>query len=177
MITNGTRLHLTNWAWLRYVDEVFISLYPSARPRPHAVAELCRRAEADGVHVGLNRIDHFRLVRPRQRLAPEEATAVYEMCQVARSWSCHTVQEGYVYRRPMVVGAWQASSEARCHIHPVAGLETRSAALLYRPEPLPECSTCLGTVGTRIPQAMANRKTWNVLSTIVGEIDWGQVPR
>lgn len=175
VITNGTRLHRTDWQWLEHVDEVYLSQYPAAAIRRDALEELRRRADDLGVEVGVNNISHFRLVHPGRALSDVEARAVFETCQVAHAWSCHTVHEGYLYRCPMVVSSWRpASDESRCALAPHNGLADRIDRLLSRRNPLTECANCLGTVGTLVPHTNANRKSWLPLSTI-GEIDWAHV--
>jgi GTP 3',8-cyclase len=175
VITNGTRLDHSDLAWLGYTDEVYVSVYPRARVSGQAAERLRSRAEAHGIQVAVNRFTHFRPVVPRRPLTDEETAAVFETCQVAHSWSCHTVQEGYVYLCPMTVpmpGSVSLHASA-CAIEPIDSLPVRLRDFLGRTTPLPECRSCLGTVGQLTPHRQASRKTW--LSLSVAEIDWGKV--
>jgi organic radical activating enzyme len=177
VITNGTRLHRTGLDWIEYADEVYVSVYPGAAVSADAVTQLRLRGNEIGTRVAVNRFTHFRPVVPGTALTVEEATAVFETCQVAHSWSCHTVQEGYVYLCPMTVPA-SGSEDAqvsRCAIEPRATLAERLQAFLAPTAPLPECRSCLGTVGRLTPHRQANRKTWLPLSR--SEIDWDHVER
>jgi organic radical activating enzyme len=178
VITNGTRLGRVGWNWLDYVDEVYVSVYPRAAIDAEALRELIERGRQGGKHVGVNRYKHFRPALPVQRLTAEETAAVFETCQVAHAWSCHTVQDGYVYMCPMTVTTGpgvDGKPTSRCAIAPVQTLAARLRAFLGRRDPLPECSSCLGTVGRLTLHKQANRRTWRQLS--VSTVDWAHVER
>ena len=177
VITNGTRLHRAGWAWLDYADEVFVSVYPGAAIRPHALGELRRRGRETHTRVAVNRFTHFRPVLPRTALTAEETAAVFQTCQVAHAWSCHTVQDGYVYLCPMTVPTLATDPErvSRCAIEPLDTLRERLYPFLHATAPIPECRSCLGTVGKLTPHRQANRKNWLALSR--SEIDWAHVER
>lgn len=177
VITNGTRLHHTDWTWLRYADEVYVSVYPGTVVRPEAVEELRRRGVECGTRIAVNRFTHFRSVIPTRQLTADETQAVFDTCQVAHAWSCHTVQEGYVYLCPMTVPAPGAGSAkpSRCPIEPLETLPERLDAFLNPTAPLPECRSCLGTVGHLIPHRQTSRTTWLPLSR--SEIDWAHLNR
>jgi hypothetical protein len=177
VITNGTRLHRADWSWLEHADEVYVSVYPGAAVRPQAIDELRQRALATGTRVAVNHFRYFRPVLPHRPLTEDETGAVFETCQVAHAWSCHTVQEGYVYLCPMTVTAPGdlAARVSRCAIEPVATLPERLSVFLSRPTPLPECRNCLGTVGQLVPHGQTSRKSWLSLST--SDIDWAHLER
>jgi organic radical activating enzyme len=177
VITNGTRLHRAGWAWLEYADEVYVSVYPGAAVRQEALEELRRRGMKTNTRVAVNRFTHFRPVLPRTPLTADETAAVFETCQVAHAWSCHTVQEGYIYLCPMTVPASGNGSNwvSRCAIEPLDTLPQRLREFLNPTVPLKECSSCLGTVGRLTPHGQANRRTWAALST--SEIDWAHLHR
>jgi hypothetical protein len=178
IITNGTRLGRTGWNWLDYIDEVYVSVYPHATVDAEALEQLIERGRRHGKHVGVNRYKYFRPVLPAQPLTAEETSAVFQTCQVAHAWSCHTVQEGYVYMCPMTVTAGPGTAMkqvSRCAIAPVETLGKRLQAFLDRRDPLPECRSCLGTVGELSLHRQANRRTWRQMS--VSAVDWAQVNR
>lgn len=177
IITNGTRLHRADWEWLDFADEVYVSVYPGTAVRPEAIEELrCRGAER-GTRVAVNRFTHFRPVVPARQLTAAETDAVFETCQVAHAWSCHTVQDGHIYLCPMTVPAPDAGSNSpsRCPIDPVETLSERLDAFLAPSAPLAECRSCLGTVGQLTPHRQANRVSWVPLSR--SEIDWEHLDR
>jgi Radical SAM superfamily/4Fe-4S single cluster domain len=177
VITNGTRLHRAGLAWVEHADEVYVSVYPGAVVYTDALNQLRLYGEETGTRIAVNRFTHFRPVVPRAALSALETAAVFETCQVAHSWSCHTVQEGYVYLCPMTVPApgGDEAHVSRCGIEPLTTLPERLRGFLNPTAPLPECRSCLGTVGQRTPHRQANRKTWLPLSR--SEIDWDHVER
>lgn len=177
LITNGTRLHRCDWDWLELVDEVYVSRYPGTSVRPAALQQLHDRGRAAGTRVAVNHYTHFRAVQPGQPLTAPETAAVFQTCQVAHAWSCHTVQEGYLYLCPMTVPGQHPdpASLSRCDLRPAATLPDRLRAFLEPSAPLPECRSCLGTVGELIPHQQANRRTWLAKST--AGIDWDQLAR
>ena len=156
VITNGTRLGRAGWSWLDHVDEVYVSVYPGAAVDPRALRELTDLGGQHGKRVGVNRYQYFRPVLPAERLTAGEAAAVFQTCQVAHEWSCHTVQEGYVYLCPMTVPAGPGAATkpaSRCAIAPVETLGPRLQAFLGRQDPLPECFSCLGSAQADPPPA------------------------
>jgi organic radical activating enzyme len=177
VITNGTRLRSADLSWLPNASEVYVSVYPGTAVSGEAIDRLRARAAQAGTKVAVNRFTHFRPVLPRQPLTCEEAAAVFETCQVAHSWSCHTVQEGFIYLCPMTVPerADGGNSASRCALEPRATLAARLHAFLGPRGPLPQCRSCLGTVGQLTPHRQASRKTWLTLST--SGIDWEHVKR
>ena len=177
VITNGTRLHHAGLTWVEYADEVYVSVYPRAAVSADAVSRLRARAAETGTRVAVNRFTHFRPVLPRKPLTDDQTAVVFETCQVAHAWSCHTVQDGYVYLCPMTVPAPGDPHKlaSRCAIEPRDTLPGRLRNFLRSAAPLPECRSCLGTVGQLTPHRQANRKTWLPLST--SDIDLNHVER
>jgi GTP 3',8-cyclase len=173
LITNGTRLHLTPWGWLQHVDEVSVSRYPNANIRPGALDELTDRCRRLRKRLVLNDYHSFRLMRPGRPLDKTETAAVFGTCQMAHTWVCHTVHDGFLYTcpqsAPLTLGS-VVHPEDRCALSPAAGLRDRLAALLGREEPLDACRECLGSVGNLIPHHQANAQAWRALSHR-GEID------
>lgn len=173
--TNGTLLHRAGWDWLAAADDVHISRYPGTVIDPDAMAELSARCDRAGKQLLIKSYQHFRLVEPADRLDAADAQAVFDSCQLVHAWSCHTVEDGYVYLCPPALPVDRPAEEnARCSIGPRAGLAERLQALLSRRAPLEGCSTCLGSVGNLVPHSQANRKTWIPLSRN-GRIDRGQL--
>lgn len=177
VITNATRLHQVGLEWVDLVDEVYVSVYPGAVVSADAVRALRARAEEIGTRVAVNRFTHFRPVLPMRPLTQNEVMAVFQTCQVAHAWSCHTVQDGYVYLCPMTVPlpSQELLQDGRCAIEPLQTLADRLAAFLASTTPLAQCRSCLGTVGRASPHRQANRKTWLSLSRAA--IDWDHVER
>lgn len=173
VITNGTLLHRVSWEWVELVDDVHISRYPGTDVRQHALDELYRRGAALGKEVLVKDYHSFRLVWPAESLSTLDTRVVFDTCQVAHSWSCHTVEDGNVYLCPMSARGDVPATE-RCPIEPVEDLRDRLAAFLSRREPLTACRTCLGNVGNKVPHRQANRKTWLTLSR-TGTVDRAQV--
>jgi organic radical activating enzyme len=173
VITNGTRLHTTDFAWLELVDEVHISRYPGTRVDPDGVAELTRLCQVTGKTLILKDFHAFRHIQPAQPLTAAQTREVFDTCQQAHAWSCHTVHNGYVHMCPVTADPGFADPEA-CPIEPVHTLADRLTAFLNRPEPLRACAGCLGTVGNLFQHQQANAKTWLTL-TRSGTIDRAQL--
>jgi organic radical activating enzyme len=171
--TNGTRLHAAGFEWLEHVDEVHISRYPGTNVRPEAVAELARRCRLARKTLILKDFHSFRHIMPAEPLNAADTAAVFETCQQAHGWSCHTVHEGHVYLCPVSADPAFHEREA-CALEPVDTLAERLEEFLNRPEPLKACSRCLGTVGNEFKHQQANAKTWFPL-TRLGTIDRAQL--
>lgn len=171
--TNGTRLHATDFEWLDHVDEVHVSRYPGTRVRPEGLEELTRRCRLAGKILILKDFHSFRHVMPAEPMTPHQIQAVYDTCQQAHAWSCHTVHEGHVYLCPVSADPSFHDREA-CPLEPVSTLADRLAEFLHRPEPLRACTSCLGTVGNQFTHQQANAKTWLTL-TRSGSIDEAQL--
>jgi hypothetical protein len=169
MSTNGTRLHATDFAWLDDLDEVHISRYPGTVVRPDAVDELARRCRAAGKTLILKDFHSFRYAMPAHPLTPQQTQEVFDTCQQAKAWSCHTVHDGHVYLCPVSADPGFRDRES-CPIEPTDTLAERLRAFMDRSEPLRACAQCLGTVGTRFSHRQANGKTWLTL-TRAGAID------
>jgi Radical SAM superfamily/4Fe-4S single cluster domain len=167
--TNGTQLHRTDFEWLDYLDEIHISRYPGTRVRPEAVAELARRCRIAEKTLILKDFHSFRHIMPGKPLTPARARDVFDTCQQAHSWSCHTVHDGRVYLCPVSADPRLPDQEA-CPIEPVSTLEKRLDRFLHRNDPLRACACCLGTVGNRFGHQQANGKTW-LAQTQAGFID------
>jgi GTP 3',8-cyclase len=173
--TNGTRLARDNLKWLRYTDELQVSIYPGtkiSRTDLIRVSEACVEA---GVRLIPKRFNSFRLSRPSRPLSDNEAEVVYDTCQMAHSRSCHVVQAGRVYLCPPSAPARIGlTNNESCPIDPVIDLESRLSAFLENKHPLSSCADCLGTVGNRVEHKQGNARSWVEFSTR-GEIDWDQV--
>jgi organic radical activating enzyme len=167
--TNGTRLSAAGFEWLALVDEVHVSRYPGTNVRDEALDELARRCRDAGKTLILEDFHSFRHAQPSGPLHPDEARAVFDTCQQAHAWSCHTVHDGYVHLCPVTADPGFADPEA-CPIEPTSTLADRLGAFLDRPEPLRACTLCLGTVGKRFAHRQANAKTWLTL-TRSGSVD------
>lgn len=177
VVTNGTLLHRSTWTWLDLVDQVHVSHYPHTAVRLTALAELERRCRDGGKELLVQRYHSFRLMHSPVPLSADDAQQVFDTCQDAHAWSCHTVSEGYVYLCPTSVPISDGLAEAdveRCQIEPLDGLLDRLRTFLDRRTPIRACSRCLGTVGIRIAHRQAPRKSWLPLSQ-VGSIDRGHL--
>lgn len=164
VVTNGVRLHLTDWDWLALADEVHVSIYPGTAVRDAALAELERRCRHDNRDLLVKRYHAFRLVHPLTPLAPEDAQAVFDTCQSAHVWNCHSVHEGAVYLCPVSAPPYAAAEDERCLIEPTATLRGRLESFLTRTRPLAACTNCLGTTGALVPHTQVPTGAWHTAS-------------
>ncbi|GAA5093723.1 radical SAM protein [Nocardia iowensis] len=175
LYTNGTRIDKGTSPWLAALDELLVSVYPRAAVPDSTLRHLAAECATANTTLLVERFFAFRASRPTRQLTATEARQVFQTCQMAHAKSAHIVQDGHVYLCPMSAPATIARHDGpSCRIEPHDTLEHRLSAFLNRKDPLAKCHNCLGTVGSRLPHAMASRKTWVELSTR-GEIDYSHM--
>lgn len=167
LVTNGILLYRAKPSLLQQVDEVRISLYPSSRDRVDIPA-LRERSEKEGWRLEVAQFDRFRIPFSRKSSQnPALTQQIYETCQLAHVWHCHTVQDGRLYKCP------QSIALAEQHNIPLDAISVDLAAkgnllkeveaFLADPAPIPACDFCAGSAGKLYDHDITDRDMW---------IDW-----
>jgi organic radical activating enzyme len=163
--TNGVLLPRMEEDFWRAVDEVLVSVYPGQELDAVAMGRCRKLAGRHGVFLSIDRKDSFR--ESHSELGTSDARLVrriYETCQIAHAWRCHTVADGYFYKcgPSYFLPKLLASSGERRRADGLAiedspGFGERLLALLNSPDPLLGCTNCLGTAGKRFPHVQVRR--------------------
>jgi len=92
---------------------------------------------------------------------------IYETCQIAHVWNCHTIRDGMYFKcsRPPFTRQYLARKGVEApdfaRVDGVAlhepGLAERLRVYLADPAPLASCRYCLGTVGKFVPLRQLSR--------------------
>lgn len=164
LVTNGILLHRVPGSVLRLADEVNLSLFPTSVERLD-VADLLHRATKEGWQLTITRFDRFRVpFSQKPSLDVALTQRVYNTCQLAHVWHCHTVQEGRFYKCP------QATYLGEVHGLPVddlsldlrtcENLSERIEEFLDNRHPLSACAFCAGAAGIIQPHQLTPRNEW-----------------
>ncbi len=164
VFTNGTLLDPSRADWVAQADEIQVSSYPSAPVTPGQIRWLDRLCRESGKGLEVRDIQSFRKWVPEKPPGAEDAQAVFETCQSAHSFSCHTVHRGRVYMCLQSLAAGGGSGET-CPIRPLGTLAARLERFLLRRKPLKICGNCLGSCGDLVPHAQATGRDWRRLSS------------
>lgn len=161
--TNGTLLDSRKRGWLEHADKIHLSSYPASPVSGANVAWLARLCRKKGK--GLL-VKDFQFFRRWQAAAPlgQAAREVFELCQSAHAYSCHSVDDGRVYMCIQSLAAGDGPGET-CAIRPLATLGARLEKFLLRRRPLKLCGRCLGSCGDLMPHRQAPPGRWRKLSS------------
>ncbi len=167
VITNATLLHRFTPALLSRIDEVHLSIYPSAEPDPAELESALGMCSRYNVLAQVKHFDFFR--EPFSSLGTENSELVqriYSTCKMAHSWHCHTVEGEFFYKCPQSfflqrAGAVEAPTSAdRIVIDGRSSLRDELQRFLESPSPLRACSKCIGSVGKLYRHQQSGRKDW-----------------
>ena len=157
LVTNGVLLHRVDDVIFRFIDKLWVNLYPTVKIRAD-FKKLHQLAIDCGVKLKIRRIKKFRqtLINGRHQ-RPETVQQIYRHCGLAHTWSCHTIYEGFYYkcppapfleprlaRRGVLV---KNRIEDGVPLHDNPRLREQLAAYLASTTPLGACFYCLGTSG------------------------------
>lgn len=163
--TNGLLLHRLDPAIWPLIDVLEISLYPDLPYKRLPLAAIRDASRDHDAAVEINRYRSFRLPYAEDGTGDAVLTqAIFDTCQIAHHWRCHTVHEGRFYRCPQALflprqfpGIAVQSDSVALH---EPGLAARLQTYLEREEALVACRQCLGTVGRSFPHRQAKRAGW-----------------
>ena len=167
LVTNGVLLHCVDPAVFQLIDKLSVSLYPGIRVRVD-YKELRKLAARYNFKLRLRRIRKFRrtlINSPHERR--DVIRKIYRHCDLAHTWSCHTIHEGYYYKCPPAPfleprlaqnGVFlQNRAKDGVPIHGNPHLREELIAYLRKDEPLDACSYCLGSSGKKFHHYQLDR--------------------
>jgi MoaA/NifB/PqqE/SkfB family radical SAM enzyme len=168
LVTNGTLLHKAPDELWDLIDGMWISLYPGIKYR-FDWDWVQQIADEHQIYVWRKETPDF---SERSLIKPIESQSfirmIYENCDLAHLFSCHTIHEGRYYLCSPSV--W---TEPRLSLHGIAFKNRISDSiaihdnpnlfedldnLLRRKEPLDACRYCLGSWARRTPNEQLTRK-------------------
>lgn len=182
VVTNGTLLGRADEQLLEAIDELHVSVYPGAEPDRREMERIERLAARRTVDLVVKEFHHFR--QPYAAHGTDDRALVerlYRTCQIAHTWRCHTIDNGFFYRCPQSL---YLREEVACHgsepdrdrlaISARESLGTELLAFLERPEALGACGTCLGSVGVLYEHVQVARREWRSFqaSSVERVVDW-----
>ena len=144
LVTNGVLLE-RRYKRLRGVDEIHISLYPSAIIPDDAV--LSEIAAELGAPLTVQAFGQFRWHRSLPRTDSALTDDIFSTCQMYHAWECHTIREGWLYPCPPAATWGNSSHEGINLLEDCADREDQIRRLFTRNTPLRTCHECLGSVG------------------------------
>lgn len=169
VLTNGTILHKMPRNFWQAVDEIHISVYPGVSLDTSLLDTYRSMAIENRVNLALVRFQRFRETYSEIGSSDSElARRIYQSCQIAHLWRCHTVSRGHFFMCPqslyipMVLhGGFSPAAVANgLPIHDDSAFGAELLDYLESAEPLPACSYCLGSVGRVLHHEQVSRDSW-----------------
>lgn len=186
IVTNGTllaRMPEKVWASL---DEVHVSAYPGLKLANRDVRTWRTIARSHGVEFQLRYTDRFwEAWSELGTRDPKLVNRIYSACQIAQTWRCHAVCEGFFFRCSQSIFIPLALGK-RAGLKPMVDglrLERREGfaeellRFLEAREPLASCGHCLGTSGKRFFPVQEPRRTCAPPKTTEQLLDWRHLAR
>jgi organic radical activating enzyme len=183
LISNGTLTHLMTPEFWAALDEVHISIYPGKELSQTTLDVLKNRAMQYGTSLVIKNFDKFRETYAEEGTSDSRLVArIFQSCQIAHTWRCHTVAQGYFYLCPqsayvprLLTGVDSDKSAANgLKITADASFGPEILKFLERDNPLSACSSCLGSVGKIFRHEEIRRSLWRLSQKYSTEelIDW-----
>jgi len=181
VVTNGTLLHRMPDRFWQKVDQIHISLYPACRVTSTKIRNFQRLAKKHDTELVVRYVNRFR--ESFSELGTTESDLVkrvYSTCQIAHTWRCQAIFEGYIYRCSpsiMIPRLLQEQTNISTESDGLKLMRSSTFAnelkkFLVTKEPLKSCRYCLGTVGKRFSQAQEAYRDSNIPSATEELIDW-----
>lgn len=169
VISNGSLPHRMTPKFWAALDEVHISIYPGKEPSQTTLDVLQKQATKSGKCLVIKRFDKFRETYAERGTEDSVLIArIFNSCQIAHTWRCHTVAHGYFFLCPQSVFVPMLLHGFDDRTHPSDGLKISTDPLfgrellefLERDEPLTACASCLGSVGRIFKHEEVSRSDW-----------------
>jgi len=181
VVTNGTLLHRMPDRFWQKVDQIHISLYPACKVTSQKIRNFRRLARKHNTEIEVRYVNRFReSFSELETTESDLVKRIYSTCQIAHTWRCHAIFEGYIYRCSPSIMIPRLFQEQNKISTESDGLKlTRSSTFtddlktfLVKKEPLKACRYCLGTVGKRFAQVQGEYRD-SIISCATEElIDW-----
>ncbi|WP_145949539.1 radical SAM protein [Paenibacillus sp. Y412MC10] len=169
ILTNGVLLSKMTDAFWESVDEVYVSLYPEVKLDPAQLEYIEIAAREYNVSLEIREFSRFREAYSEIGTYNEQLVQrIYNTCQIAHVWKCHTIHDGRFYRCPQSVFLRTTITEASL---PDEGLIIDSGEdfgqqlkeYLERDLPFKACTYCLGSAGKAFTHTRVARNDWRGL--------------
>ncbi|MFH8812428.1 radical SAM protein [Streptomyces hygroscopicus] len=168
--TNGLLLPRMRDNFWAAVDEVEISVYPDRELPEEKMAGVRAYADKHGVRLTLAYYSHFRYSYAERGTEDDGLVRhIYDTCQIAHVWRCHTLYEGHFFKCPQSVflpqvleGAGDPMADG-LRLSDAPDFPERLLAYLRSPKPLRACRNCLGSAGLRMAHQQRNRRDFREL--------------
>jgi GTP 3',8-cyclase len=163
--TNGLLLPQVEQSFWDVVDSVRISLYPGRSLRQHQLDKCVALALKHNVSIRYRRYEAFQESYSEKGTDdPSLVKRIYETCNSAHRWRCHTVANGWFYKcaqsymipRGMSLGP-EATHLNGIQIDESPEFRDRLLSYLTSPEPLSSCRNCLGSAGKYLEHQQVRR--------------------
>lgn len=178
LITNGHLMSRVALSDLEGIDQITLSIYPSA-PIRRSDDDALRRVERLGMRVVRQFIDRFNESYCEQPHPDRNTTArVYRSCKIAHDWNCFTLRGGCFFKCPQAYALTTVLGATACGWLSENGIDLADPTLadpavlaevlhsyLASEEPLPACRHCLGSSGRVIPHEQVPRRSWRSAQT------------
>lgn len=176
IITNGSfPQRITPKVWAE-TDEIHFSIYPGKEPPTSVLERLKEQAIEYNTELVIKRFEKFR--ESYSEIGTTEdllVKRIYQSCQIAHIWRCHTVRNGFFYRCPQsifipsVAGSSEPHLEDKLAITDDTLFGAKLLAFLEQPTPLKACRNCLGSVGKIFDHSQISRSHWRKLQMFCTE--------
>jgi len=181
VVTNGTLLHRMPDRFWQKVDQIQISIYPTSRVTSQKIRNYRRLARKHNTGLEVRYVKRFR--ESFSELGTTESDLIkriYSTCQIAHTWCCQAIFEGYIYRcSPSIMIPRLLEKQTKITAE-LDGLKLELSStftddlkkFLVTKEPLKACRYCLGTVGKRFVQAQDAYRVSIIPCSSEELIDW-----
>lgn len=159
--TNGRLLNKQKDELFQNIDFIEVSIYSNANSF-EIQEELIKRQLIGKFKFKLKVHDNFRITNLNYDNDETTTINVFNKCEIAHSWSCHTFSDGYYYKcaKPLIQKNYdkvrnivRSYKKDGCSIHQ-NNLEQELTNYLNDNTPLDHCKSCLGTIGPKFKQKM-----------------------
>lgn len=157
VVTNGVLLdRMTDRFWQK-VDQIYISIYPDCGISKEKLNYFRHKAGKHDIELNIKFYKHFRESYSEYAAESDLAQRIFSTCQIAHTWRCHAIFEGYFFRcSPSLLIPRILQKETHTNIW-IDGLKITSSEdftdrlreFLSSKKPLNACRYCLGSVGKR----------------------------
>lgn len=160
------------------INALELSVYPKTNVNEAFLEEVKSRARKHSVRMEAFSFDRFRATFSAQGTTDTTLVKrIYNSCEIANLWGCHTVFGKYFYKCPQAIYAPQIPGTRATHdftedgvpLDKKEGLFGKLYDYLDSDEPLKACGYCLGTVGKMRPHQFVKPEEWAAYHDVPAE--------